>query len=102
MIEIVEIVASSKPNKRFRIVLNENSLCRSYDFGAKTGSTYIDHEDSKKRNNYRKRHLANPAEREKIENLVPSPALFAYRLLWGNSTDLFENLIDLQKDFRQL
>jgi len=102
MIEILELVLSPKSNKRFRIVVNEDGLVRSYDFGAKNGNTYLDHEDKKKRSAYWARHLANPTEYERITNLVPSAALFAFRLLWGKSTDLIENVVELQKDFNRL
>jgi hypothetical protein len=63
------------------------------------GETYIDHQDPKKRENYRKRHLGNKIERNRIEKLIPSPALFSYKLLWGDSPDLLENIIDLQKEW---
>jgi len=99
MIEIVELLPARSETKRFEIVLNINGENISYEFGAKDGSTYIDHGDEKKRTNYRRRHLANRTEAYRIHHLVPSPALFSYRLLWGDSTDLFDNLVDLQRDF---
>jgi hypothetical protein len=69
------------------------------DFGAENGHTFLDHHDLKKRENYRKRHLANKTEKERIENYIPSPATFSYYLLWGDSDDLLENIIQLQKDW---
>jgi len=99
MIEIVELVASKKPNKRFHIVVEDDGVEKSFDFGAKAGSTYIDHHDDKKRSAYLARHRANRTERERIDNLIPSNALFSARLLWGSHTDLLDNIIELQKDF---
>jgi hypothetical protein len=99
MIEILELINSPKAGKRFRIVINEDGVIHHYDFGAKNGSTYIDHQDKKKRAAFQARHLGNPIEAYRIHNLIPSPALFAFRLLWGSSTDLLENVISLQKDF---
>lgn len=97
MAEIVEITNSPKDGKRFRIVLNINGKLKHWDFGAESGSTYIDHADPVKRSNYLKRHLANPTERQRIENAIPSSALFSAVLLWGPSPDLTENIIMLQQ-----
>nr|WPF46636.1 MAG: hypothetical protein [Lake Baikal virophage 8] len=97
MVEIVDIKDSPKPNKRFRITLDltgEGDL-KHWDFGAKNGQTYIDHQDEAKRTNYLKRHCANPRERERIREIIPSPALFSAYILWGQSTDLLENLVHL-------
>ena len=58
---------------------------------------HIDHHDKKKRDNYRRRHVANETENHLIEHLIPSPSLYAYFLLWGNSTDIMKNIDDLNK-----
>ena len=89
---IVEIEKSKKKNKRFRVILDNG---KSYDFGLDTGKTYIDHHDENKRLNYRKRHLGNETEHELINNLIPSPALFSYYLLWGEYDDIMKNIINL-------
>ena len=72
-----------------------------FHFGLKDGQTYIDHQDKQKRAAYSARHLGNKTEKRLIENKIPSPSLFSHDLLWGKSTDLFENLIDLQKAFNE-
>jgi hypothetical protein len=99
---IIDFTTSPKEDKRFRItLLMDDGRTKSWDFGAEEGSTYIDHADPVKRENYLKRHLANPTERHRIENLIPSAALFSAVLLWGNSPDLTENIIWLQKAFNK-
>ena len=94
---IERVVVSPVANKRFRTYINGSP----YDFGFKEGSTYIDHKDKQKRENYIKRHLANPIEKKLIENLVPSPALLSAYLLWsyGNvrNTSIQENINQLNK-----
>jgi hypothetical protein len=100
--DILELVNSPKPNKRFRITLEIEGKQKHYDFGAEGGYTYIDGATIKARENYRKRHLANTTERERITHLIPSPALFSYRLLWGDSHKLLDNLIELQKDLADI
>lgn len=98
-VEIVELLPSELPTKRFKIVLNVEGHDYTYNFGAKNGSTYIDHGDKTKRENYRRRHYANKTEKHRIDNLIPSPSLFAWKLLWGDHTDLLDNLIELQREF---
>ena len=92
--KIVDIRESKKPSKRFCVTLDDG---RSFDFGLKTGSTYIDHHDSRLRANYFKRHLANHSEHELITNLIPSPATFSAMLLWGHSRDLNKNVRELNR-----
>ena len=94
MIELIE--ESPLKNKRFRVVVNG----KKYDFGLDTGSTYIDHHDKNKRENYRKRHMGNPREKILIENNVMSPALLSYSLLWGESTSLEKNKTELNKKLK--
>jgi hypothetical protein len=79
-------------SKRFLAELSLNGKIKRIKFGAPGGSTYLDHGDKKKRENYWKRHMANPVEKYRIENLIPSAALLSAYLLWGESTDLSENV----------
>ena len=102
MIEILEVINSPRQNKRFRVMINQDGKVKHYDFGLDTGSTYIDHADDAKREAYWKRHLGNPKEEELITHLVPSPALFSAALLWGDSEDITENIVALQKLFNSL
>ena len=105
-IQILDLEASQKPYKRFRIKIREGdeniAVIKVYDFGLDTGMTYLDHEDKNKRDAYWKRHCGNKKEKQLIENLIPSPSLFSARLLWGNSTDIMENMVELQKDFNRV
>ena len=92
--KIIKLVKSPRKNKRYRIYLENNEY---FDFGldgAKTGA-YIDHANKKKRDNYRKRHYAQ--EKKLIDSLTPSPALYSYYLLWGDSTDINKNIEKLNR-----
>lgn len=91
---IVSIGPSPVKHKRFRVIMDSG---KHYDFGLDTGSTYIDHGDITKRAAYRARHLANATEYILITNRVPSPALFSYQLLWGDSTDINKNIATLNR-----
>ena len=98
-VKLLRINKSPREFKRFRIFIKDNNVEKHYDFGLDTGSTYIDHHDRDKRDAYLKRHLGNPIERRLINNLIPSPALFSMKLLWGQSTSLKTNLGNLQREF---
>ena len=93
----LKLSKSHMRSKRYRIDLADG---RHYDFGLEGGQTYIDHKDKTKRSNYFKRHMANPKEKYLIDNLIPSPAFFSAKILWGNHThcrSLNENLKELNK-----
>jgi len=100
-IEILDLISSPKSYKRFRIKISDGGEVKTYDFGLVGGASYIDHQDTKKRAAYWARHCGNPKEKQLINNLIPSPALFSARLLWGSSTDLCDNLVELQSDFNK-
>lgn len=91
---IVKIEKSPLKHKRYRVIMDNG---KHYDFGLDTGSTYIDHKDIIKRDNYRKRHLANKTEKILITNLVPSPSLMSYYILWGDYTNIRHNIEALNK-----
>jgi len=98
-IKIVKVTNSDRPSKRLCIVISYNEVEYNYHFGLNGGRTYLDHKDKNKRDAYRKRHYANKKEKQLIDNNIPSPALFSYRLLWGDSSNLKKNIEDLQKVF---
>jgi len=58
---------------------------KEYYFGSPTGYTYVDGADEEIRNNYFKRHMANPTEKYRIDNLIMSPALLSAYILWEDS-----------------
>jgi hypothetical protein len=97
--KIIKLINSPRKNKRFRVYLDNGE---HYDFGLDTGSTYIDHREKEKRENYRARHMGNDIEKHLIENLIPSPALFSYWLLWGDSVLLEQNFKNLNKMFKKI
>lgn len=90
---IIKIEKSPLRVKRFRaFVKMHNGEIKHFDFGDPNGSTYIDHFDIVKRENYRARHLANEIERKLIKNLVPSRSVLSFFLLWGPHTKLEDNI----------
>ena len=86
---IIQVIASPLKNKKYRAIMSDGS---KIDFGSRNSQTYLDHHDDKKRINYRVRHLANDREHYLIKNLIPSPTLLSFYLLWGNYETLDENI----------
>jgi hypothetical protein len=85
----MELYESNQKNKRFMAIING----KKYHFGSQGSSTYIDHHDKKKRENYIKRHQV----REDWDEVNPG-SLSRY-LLWGDSTSLEKNVKDYIKRF---
>jgi len=96
--KIINITDSPKKSKRFRVYMDDG---KHYDFGLDTGSTYIDHHDKQKRLAYIARHLGNIREKRLIDSLTPSPALFALALLWGEHTNINDNIKSLNHLFKK-
>ena len=92
--KIINIGDSPLKTKRFRAFLSDNT---HIDFGLKTGQTYIDHKDKVRRHNYQVRHYNSKREQPYIKNLIPSPALFSYYILWGQSISIRKNIQSLNK-----
>jgi hypothetical protein len=90
---MIQIFFSDKPTKRFVAVYND----KKYYFGQPDAYTYIDGASQTIRENYWKRHMANPVERRRIEKLTPSPALFSAYITWGQTQDINKNTEILEK-----
>ena len=97
MIQIVELIESPLENKKYRAITNDG---KHYDFGVKDiHNTYIDHRDKSRRERYWIRHYNSKREQPYIKNLIPSPSLFSYYILWGNSHSIKKNIKELNKLF---
>ena len=91
LMRFVKLVNSARKGKRFVATFEDPK--RTIHFGSEKGSTYIDHHDKIKRENYLKRHEVN-----ENWNKVNAGSLSAF-LLWGKSTNLESNLIMYVKQF---
>lgn len=98
MVQITKIERSNRLSKRFKAILDNG---QEFHFGQEFADnthpiTYIDGASKEKRDNYLKRHLGNRIEANLIQNLIPSPSLFSFYLLW-NTNSLNENVKILNK-----
>ncbi len=89
--KFISLKKSNKPNKKLVITFSEPNL--TIHFGSKNSSTFLDHHDKVKRSNYLKRHKVN-----EDWNQINAGSLSAY-ILWGNSSDMYSNLIDYLDKF---
>ena len=85
---------SPRKDKRYRMILANPH--RVMDFGLKNGNTYIDHGDDLKRKNYLSRH----SKREHWDEINPGSA--SALILWGDSRDIGDNLIQYLDQFKIL
>jgi hypothetical protein len=70
---------SNVKNKRYFVIYNGKRI----NFGSKSGKTYIDHKDDKKKDAWYARHnkIINKAG-EKVINKKDSPSYWSANLLW--------------------
>ena len=95
MPRIVKIIESPRKNKIYRVYLKNDDY---YDFGLYGGDTYIDHHDENERENYRKKDITHKKS-HLIDKLIPSPSLFSYYILWGDSRNISKNIKKLNSLF---
>ena len=89
--KFISLEKSNKQNKKLVIKFSEPTL--TIHFGSKNSSTFLDHHDKLKRSNYLKRHRVN-----EDWNQVNAGSLSAY-ILWGDSSDMYSNLINYLDKF---
>lgn len=88
--KIVSLEKSTNKNKKYKVEMDDGSI---YHFGLKNSKTYIEGASKKTRDAFLARHLNNPLEKDLIDNMTPSPALFSVYLLWA--TPSLENNIKI-------
>ena len=97
MKQFIKIEKSDRPLKKLVFVFKDGSKIKRIHFGSKSSSTYIDHHDKTKRDNYLSRHRALGENWNKIN----AGSLSRY-LLWGDSIDMYVNLIKYLNKFNLL
>ena len=86
--KIIALERSNRQGKRLQAFFDDG---RTFHFGSKNATTFVDGATLAKRDSYLKRHSANEKEKYLIDSLIPSPALLSAYLLW-NTDDLGENI----------
>ena len=85
--KVYELKKSNKKDKRYFINMGDHG----HHFGAKDGSTYIDHKDKDKKKAWEARHKVN-----KNWDSQHSAIYHSRKLLWGKPT-LKESIKDYEK-----
>lgn len=86
MIELIQFEKSPAKGKKYMVVLEQDKVKKTVHFGADGYSDYTMHNDKKRRENYRSRH-----KNDHINDPYKAGS-WSWHVLWGNSTDLNENL----------
>jgi len=95
IMKLVKIVKSSKKNKKFdAIFLKDNGKNKTVSFGQANANDYTITGDKDARARYRKRHAKD------LKTKDPTRAGYlSYYILWGDSTNLQENIKAYKKRF---
>lgn len=88
MTQISRLERSQVKDKKYVAIFDNG---KRINFGSSTSTTFVEGASKEKKVAYIKRHLANEGEKNKIQKLIPSPALLSYYLLW-NTNDLQKNI----------
>lgn len=91
--KIVKVEKSERKDKKYKATLDTGKI---YHFGLEGSVTYTEGASKQKRDAYLARHLGNNTERNLIKNLIVSPSLLSYYLLW-NTPSLENNIKILNK-----
>lgn len=94
MIKLLEFKESTRPNKKYMIVLEDDDKKRTVHFGAKGSSDYTIHKDDERKKRYLDRHRKN----EDWNDPFTAGALSRW-ILWNKKT-LDASLKDFIKKFK--
>ena len=92
MKQFIKLETSNRHSKKYVFIYRDGDKVIKIHFGSKGSSTYLDHHDKAKRNNYLKRHKALGED----WNAINAASLSAF-ILWGDSIDLKTNLYNYLK-----
>jgi hypothetical protein len=91
--KILKVVKSERKGKKMKAILENGS---ELHFGSDVSQSFVEGATKQTRDNYLRRHLANPIEKRLIQNNVMSPSLLSAMLLW-NTPSLEKNIEILNK-----
>ena len=92
--KLLEVKRSTKTDKKYMAVFENNGRKKTTHFGAKGMDDYTITHDKEQRERYRQRH------KKDLDTKDPSRAGFlSYYLLWGDSTSFADNLRSFRSRF---
>jgi hypothetical protein len=91
---LVHVIKSPNPEKKYRAVFNNNGKLKHTDFGASGMDDYLHTKSKEQRERYRTRHSKD------LQTNDPTRAGYlSYYLLWGDYTSLRSNLAAYRRKF---
>jgi hypothetical protein len=97
MIKLIGVYPSTQKNKKLVALFDIDGNLKMVHFGSKNLSSYLDHKDEEKRDNYIRKQIALGTE-DLNDPLTPA-SLIMY-LLYGNYADLRMNIKQFKKTFK--
>jgi len=92
--KLIRIEESPITGKKWRAIFRDGDKKIHTDFGASGYKDYTQHHDTDRRRLYRERHQKDLATRD------PTRAGYlSYYILWGDSTDIRNNILSYKKKF---
>lgn len=95
MVKLLEVKESTNKNKKLMAVYDDG---KKIHFGTNSNFVYNKSKTEKDRENYIKRHSANPLEKEALTK-PRTPATLSMALLWGKSRSLTANIRAYKKKY---
>ena len=88
MVKLIEVKESSRKNKKLMAIYDNGEKIH---FGTNSNFVYNKNKTETDRQNYIKRHSANPLEKKALQK-SRTPATLSMDLLWGESRNLKTNI----------
>lgn len=95
MTKLIKIEKAKNKKYKFTAIFNlSDGKLKKVNFGAANYSDYTIHKDKERRKRYRIRH-----KKDLMTNDPTRPGYLSYYILWGDSTDIKENIKNYIKKF---
>ena len=91
--QFIKLEKSSNKNKRYDAYFIVNGKQKKVSFGSSQHDNYTIHKDKERRDRYRQRH------KNDLINVPTTPGALSWYLLWGDSTNLLENINKYKSKF---
>jgi len=91
------VIACNDDDFRFRVLLNSYGKMKSISFGSNTEKLFIDDGDTISKRIWINNRLRSTKNLDVISGLIVCPFLFEYYILFGDSDNIIDNIISLNK-----
>lgn len=97
--KLLSVVQTPGGSKQFLATFQKDGRTYLRRFGTSSNYVLNSKKTDKDRENYRKRHMANPGEASNIKNDPMSAGALSYWILWGESRSWRQNVSAFKRRF---